>query len=484
MDLIKIGLDFGTHQTKICVQRTPDEGHGEPKYEFFTFSDLFGNKNYFLPSVVQINNDNTLSYGYVDEKRIKKNGPKPQFEGIERKSDFDIEVLADELYDKYERKDYSPEDKQILIEMLSVRKKKLLKTEEIKLEEARRQYESLMNSFEGDINLLRNFKQATFIDGEWNNRIPSKMVCVWYLAYVIFLLEEKFGTDFSLNMGIPADDNTFLTKKILAIEILTSAYHLVEAVFRNDKEAFLRSTLEELNEQTLFIKYSPQFENDYFFINIFPEAYASLIGLTSRGKLSMGMNLTVDVGGGTTDISFFTIQGNQPDRPVIYKYWSIPQGLNYIAKKSGFDYAKCDFEHQAIDEIIKEYNNEKLKIVGLLINKLFKLRKGKNVLKSALNAALRDRIIVYSGGGSTFEFLNTAIHSFTDIMVIDEDIWKNENIKNKAKVSELRGLLTTAYGLSVCNEDEDVKIEPLDSLLSHITNSDTLSIQTIDKDMC
>ena len=73
MDIIKIGLDFGTHQTKICVQRTPDEGHGEPIYEFFTFNDLVGTKNYFLPSVVQINSDNTLSYGYVDAKRIKKN---------------------------------------------------------------------------------------------------------------------------------------------------------------------------------------------------------------------------------------------------------------------------------------------------------------------------------------------------------------------------------------------------------------------------
>lgn len=484
MDIIKIGLDFGTHQTKICVQRTPDEGHGEPIYEFFTFSDLVGTKNYFLPSVVQINSDNTLSYGYVDAKRIKKNEPKPQFEEVEIESDFNIEDLACELFEKYASKDDNPEDKQILVEMLNVRKKKLKKAEEIKLKDARNQYESLLKSFNADINLLRNFKQATFIDGEWNKRIPCKMVCVWYLAYVIFLLEDKYGTDFSLNMGVPADDHSFHSKKILAMEILASAYHLVETVFHNDKNAFLHSSFEELNEKTLFINYSPQFEDEYFFINIFPEAYASLIGLTSRGKLSMGMNLTVDVGGGTTDISFFTIQGNRPDRPVIYKYWSIPQGLNYISEKSGFDYAKCDFEHQAIDGIIEEYNQEKKKIVGSLVEKLFKLRKGKNVLKSELNAALKDRIIVYSGGGSSFEFLNTAIHSFTDIMLIDADIWKNENIKNKAKVSELRGLLTTAYGLSVCNEDEDVKIEPLDSLLSHITNSDTQGIQTIDKDMC
>ena len=39
MDLIKVGLDFGTHQTKICVSRTPDEGHGLPEYEFFKYVD-------------------------------------------------------------------------------------------------------------------------------------------------------------------------------------------------------------------------------------------------------------------------------------------------------------------------------------------------------------------------------------------------------------------------------------------------------------
>ena len=40
MDVIKIGLDFGTHQTKICIQKTPDEGHGFPEYEFMEFTDL------------------------------------------------------------------------------------------------------------------------------------------------------------------------------------------------------------------------------------------------------------------------------------------------------------------------------------------------------------------------------------------------------------------------------------------------------------
>ena len=483
MDIIKIGLDFGTHQTKICVQRVPDEGHGEPNYEFFTFNDLKGQNYYFLPSVVQINSDNTLSYGYVDKKRILKKGPKPQLEKIEVASDFAISDVAEDLYNKYASKDNVPEDKAVLTEMLQIRKEMLKKVEEEKRKEALERYQSLLESYEQATYLFRYFKQATFINGEWDKSIPSKKICVWYLAYIIFLLEEEFGTNFSINMGVPADDNSFQDKQQLAVEILASAYILVEDVFHNDQEAFLRSTLDELNAKTEFINYSPQIKDDYN-ISIFPEAYASLIGLTSRGKLSDGMCLTVDAGGGTTDISFFVIQGDRPDRPVIYKYWSIPRGLNYIAEKSGFDYAEGHFRQKADEVVIEKYNRKKWEIVGLLINNLFKIRKDKGIFKSSLNAHLKDRIIVYSGGGSTYDFLNTAIHSFTDLKVIDASIWREENIKDKTKVSKLSGLLTTAYGLSVCKDDKEVQLEPFDTLFSHISGSGYRGTKEIDKDVC
>lgn len=484
MDEIKIGLDFGTHQTKICVQHIPDEGHGEPKYEFFTFNDLNGKKQYFLPSVMQLNSDNTLSYGYVDTRKIMQKGPMPQWVEPKMVSDFNLVKVVDELYNKYAQKDNVPEDKFILAKMLDIRKKQLKKAEEKKREEAWNQYQAQLKSFESDVNVFRNFKQATFIDSEWNMKIPYKTICVWYLAYVIFLLEEKYSTNFSINMGVPADDKTFHTKMVLAMEILASAFDLVENVYHNDKKAFLHSTLDELNEKTVFIKYNPEFRKEFSFINIFPEAYASLIGLTSRGKLSPGMCLTVDVGGGTTDISFLTIQSKHPDRPVIYKYWSIPRGLNYIAEKSGFDYAEGQFRQQADEEVIEKYNRKKQEIVGLLINQLFKNRKNLGIFKSGLNAGLKDRIIVYSGGGSTYEFLNTAISSFTDIKVINSSIWREENIKDKPIISKLSGLLATAFGLSVCKDTDKVLLEPLDNLFSHISGSDSRGVNEIDKDVC
>ena len=64
-----VGLDFGTHQTKICVGESIDKRNFT--YEFLSFKDLDGNESYMLPSVVQINDDETLSYGFVDESRAK-----------------------------------------------------------------------------------------------------------------------------------------------------------------------------------------------------------------------------------------------------------------------------------------------------------------------------------------------------------------------------------------------------------------------------
>ena len=67
------------------------------------------------------------------------------------------------------------------------------------------------------------------------------------------------------------------------------------------------------------------------------------------------MSLNADIGGGTTDISFFIVRNKIPK---IYKYWSIPRGLNYIAEMSGFGYSEKDFIKNASQEIIDKFNRK------------------------------------------------------------------------------------------------------------------------------
>jgi len=60
----KIGLDFGTHYTKVCVVDSSDKRN--KIYRFQKFKDQNGDYQFVIPSVVQLNKDRTLSYGYVD----------------------------------------------------------------------------------------------------------------------------------------------------------------------------------------------------------------------------------------------------------------------------------------------------------------------------------------------------------------------------------------------------------------------------------
>jgi hypothetical protein len=153
---------------------------------------------------------------------------------------------------------------------------------------------------------------------------------------------------------VPTDDTTFDQKKRLAVQILSSAYYLVEKVYQKDINLFLKEKVDSLQEKTILFDYSDEDKEEYK-INVFPEAYASLIGLTSRGKLSEGMSINADIGGGTTDVSFFIINDGMPK---IYKYWSIPRGLNYIAEQSGFDYSEGAFMSKAHEDIIEKFNNK------------------------------------------------------------------------------------------------------------------------------
>ena len=60
--MITVGLDFGTHQTKICVE---NKDGFELSYSFMRFKDELGILQYTFPSVIGIGKDGLLSYGFL-----------------------------------------------------------------------------------------------------------------------------------------------------------------------------------------------------------------------------------------------------------------------------------------------------------------------------------------------------------------------------------------------------------------------------------
>lgn len=308
--MITIGLDFGTHQTKVCIEDRRDRLH--PIYSFLPFINNDGEKTFILPSIIQINSDDTLSYGFVDESRSKYGAkykvgerqvfpkrenfpfkeinesllpPRPLKHGISDIMPSGLsEQEAKEWILKKERREKRHEnDLAIWERKCTVIRAKI--NEENSFVET--QYQNSLKEWYKWQNLnaaryrliYRYFKQASFSDYNWNCTIDSDILSVWYIANILFDIEEMFGTDFAVQMGIPTGAERFQYKKFKAVVLLLSAYRLVEEVFKNDKEAFLKTKFHDLLKLTEIVTYDEEKKQEYSIL-VFPEAYASLKSLT------------------------------------------------------------------------------------------------------------------------------------------------------------------------------------------------------------
>ena len=304
-------------------------------------------------------------------------------------SEEEIEDLANDLFDKYEVGTESDDDINILIRMLEKKEEMDFDKYEKDIKKARDDYSAKMLEYRSTGKVYRYFKQAMFAERPWVKDIDYKVLCVWYLAYIIFCLEEKFGQTFSLNMGIPADEKNYERKRKEAISLLASAYWLVENEYENDFDSFINEKVDSLLRRTKIVPYDISLVDDYG-IMVLPEAYAALISHTSRGKIPNGMGITADIGGGTTDITFFTYSNKTLS---LYRFESLPYGLNYIAEKSGFDYSQGNVMQSADSDVIESFNRYKKDFVeqlkeDLVRNYIRETRKFRSDIENALKIEL------------------------------------------------------------------------------------------------
>ena len=513
--MITIGLDFGTHQTKVCIEDRRDRLH--PIYSFLPFINNAGEKTFILPSIIQINSDETLSYGFVDES-ISKYGAKYKVAArpaFPKKSDFPFKEINEDLLPPCPLR---PGISEVMPEGLNEKEA----AEWIKKKEIRdKKYDSEVAAWERKCNMIRNkingensfvekqyqssvrewykwqnlnaaryrliyryFKQASFSDYNWNCTIDSDLLSIWYLANILFDIEERYGTDFAVQMGIPTGAEKFQFKKYKAVILLLSAYRLVEEVFQNDKEAFLKTKIGDLIKLTEIVTYDKEKKEEYSIL-VFPEAYASLKSLTYREKIEPGMSLMIDIGGGTTDISFFTID-KKAKKPRIYNYLSIPYGINYIyetAHHSSMDKLEVrlnlddkSINKKKLDGAVKQYNSIVTKVCHDLIEALFVKFQATNFQRHKLNAALMGRPVFYSGGGSTYKFLrNTIDGKFSDVNHINPKVWEGMQIQEINEVCKVCPIVSTALGLSISEiDDRNIELYSMDEIFKNMRNEEQI----------
>lgn len=393
-----IGLDFGTHQTKLCVQEITEDG--VTSYDFMSFKDAKGKEYFTIPSMAWLNEDNTITYGY-------------------RKDSEYIEYF---------------------------------------------QY----------------FKQAVFTKNiTWLHSVSPIYLSIWFIANLLFDAEELYGDEFGIQMGIPTDKDYMEERKHDAVVILLSAFHLVETVFQHDKQAFLATKFEELVGLTKILPYDEDQKFAYSIV-IIPESLACLMPITANRKLEYGMNLMVDIGGGTTDISFFTVNCIS-GQPIIYRFTSIPYGLNYLTRADKVEKELDLKSHKIYPNRLEKFHELVNQCCAELKAVLLREFSKTGYERERLLDKLINRPILYTGGGSVFDSLREGYSGFTDIKHVSIKEWHTEEINNLKRIDKLCPVLSTCYGLSSAMlDDVDIPIASIETLFSHMRH-DTVEASTTRK---
>lgn len=592
---ITVGLDFGTHQTKICIENSDTPLH--KTYEFYEWEEGV----YALPSIIQINKDHTLRYGSIDldscliarKKKIvadpgeltlptqpvepdipivdePKMPPQPVYTfvtdggismtipykdlyGIGRplpqkkgksnpmkiwhkkcqklKLDYEkrkrkwvhmggkrlglpmpvepvyppkpeetdlVSVVPESINSQLIASKEQKEEYQSWLNQCALLKKqynkaierrdwhisqykKEIRTWESECERIKRNYAYRKKQYEESLveypMVYRYFKQATFSAYLWDYEIKPQDLTVLYLAYIIFRLEERFGMDFSIQMGIPASKATFNRLKPLASGYLIQAIRLVEDIFQNDFEKFLATPYEELLSKIPRYEYSEDLKMQYGLI-ILPEAYAALRSLTANSRIPRGMSIMLDMGGGTTDISFFVIEDN--GEPHIYHFESIAKGLNFFLEyEDRHSFRTIDFsKKKELEDVPKDVFNNAFKefkgnidtVIKNLTDFLHQDTISRGFMKSAFRDAVQNRPAIYTGGGCYDNRMRKPIFDFSDVKYIDKNILGIPNVVEENRITIPYSLMATAFGLSIQRLDDEIEVSKKEDLFAKYTN--------------
>ena len=183
----------------------------------------------------------------------------------------------------------------------------------------------------------------------------------------------------------------------------------------------------------------------------------------------------IDIGGGTTDISFFTIE---KDKPQVYAFFSLDKGLNFLTHADDEIKPGVDSNVASASEIdprrLKYYQKEIRKVCSIIRNDLHKQLKAQtSFMPRTLNNALRGRPLVYSGGGSTFKILRSVYDTYEEIKLISDKEWNDKSVEDIEYIikDKLCPILSTAYGLAISTENDNIEMKPFSDIFAHLRSS-------------
>lgn len=437
-----IGLDFGTYQTKACVLDVESDTH-----EFFAFrnSDVF-----FYLSKVGVRPDRTLVYGDSDE-------------------------IIEEEY--YYFKIASAEDEE---------------------------FHAVTQ--EGPVNETLNFYQYN----EFRNFTPEFLSAV-YIADVLFQIKEAYKrrnkksegrggliggllnrqkkqedqVRFTIELGIPTEwsQKSNLRRKRKFESILLIAEELQKRY--GTRSSFSRATVDELKREVQKIYTDLDLSSkDKFYdllntygVKVYPETAAGLSFILRTKQLPPGYYAALDIGGGSTDVSFFKVQSDYSIR--YYASESYLLASNNVFKHYQQGGSSLKSLHDAETEVHNLLKSDQWDDNEYLVSALTKVDKGlddkvyklfnKRVWKFDLkmNTKYNDQPVIVYGGGAKLPYLGNGAIKIHDngsqSLNVTWSYIKKDNIASYAGMINLKPerelwqesfhMLVVALGLSFLKPD-------------------------------
>lgn len=510
-----VGFDLGTHQTKICIQDS--ENANDKIYEFMEFLMPDGSTTPLYPSLVQINKDLSVSYGFVDDsdclvlcgtdetepqlilKEIPEHPqypkrPKPKYPKEPIIEDWKEKLCAirnpgkkESEHDKWVKeciKIDQNSDKQYrkICAEIDLRHAKEVAVIEEENKRIRLKYEADYRDWAKENTtekcVFRYFKLKALTGvGTWEHlRFTPEEITVWYIANLLHKIKDHYGDVDTIQFGVPTGGSSSDKDKAISINaysLFIAAKNLSDC-FQSQSE-FLSATYLKLKELTGEIKrVTPEVIDQYAFDD-FPEAYAGLFSITSQRKLGPGFHVLVDIGGGTTDMALFCIN-NKTLAPNVNNLHSFTEGLNFILENSNDrKYSLSELQNQFMGglrnklfgkaiELYTEHLDKEGNVLIKTLKEAFMMQKhhhGRNL--GELEKAIDSQNIIYSGGGSIYNELMIPFEYFNKKRRIDKGLLSIPNLINAGHIKEeLYPILSVAYGLCSIDKGFESTIECTD----------------------
>tara|TARA_R110002051_G_scaffold218481_1_gene282331 strand:- start:362 stop:1804 length:1443 start_codon:yes stop_codon:yes gene_type:complete len=329
MKKFHLGIDFGTYQSKACVYNFQSLDH-----EFFRFD----NQSYFFPSRVVKKGDGTFGYGDIQSDEIIEEYLYFKMEAAEDEefhfvSYEDTDKIKQSSFYKFnDHKSYTPEFLSVIY----------LTYVQLTIKEFYKKKSKVSRAITGGNLLSRLFSRTNSQEDE-----------------ILFTTKIGIPTEWSQKNNLKRkrkfENILFISEKL---------QHKYDSIldFENAQSSTLIEHIKEiyeLNKEITKEQFKEQLNS--MGLSVYPETAAGLAFIINTKQLPKGFYAAMDIGAGTTDVSFFEI---------------VNHTIKYLASESYII---------ATNNIYKEYKGQ--------INSIQDLSSAQNEVQKILNSTTEDKTL-------------------------------------------------------------------------------------------